>query len=63
VHTGALDHFPNKDELLRSVERTPAGRLVEADDIAGAVSFLCSPDADMVRGQTLVVDGGFSLPA
>jgi enoyl-[acyl-carrier protein] reductase III len=62
VHTGALDHFPNKDELLRSVERTPAGRLVEADDIAGAVSFLCSPDADMVRGQTLVVDGGFSLP-
>ncbi|HET6944093.1 MAG TPA: SDR family oxidoreductase [Gaiellaceae bacterium] len=63
VHTGALDHFPNKDELLRSVERTPAGRLVEADDIASAVSFLCSPDADMVRGQTLVVDGGFSLPA
>jgi enoyl-[acyl-carrier protein] reductase III len=62
VHTAALDHFPNKDELLRSVERTPAGRLVEADDIAGAVSFLCSPDADMVRGQTLVVDGGFSLP-
>jgi NAD(P)-dependent dehydrogenase (short-subunit alcohol dehydrogenase family) len=61
--TGALDHFPNKNELLRSVERTPAGRLVEADDIAGAVSFLCSPDADMVRGQTLVVDGGFSLPA
>jgi enoyl-[acyl-carrier protein] reductase III len=62
VETGALDHFPNKEELLRSVERTPAGRLVEADDIAGAVSFLCSPDAAMVRGQTLVVDGGFSLP-
>jgi len=63
VDTGALDHFPNKDEMLRSVERTPAGRLVEADDIAAAVSFLCSPDAAMVRGQTLVVDGGFSLPA
>ena len=62
VETGALDHFPNKEELLRSVERTPAGRLVAADDIAGAVSFLCSPDAAMVRGKTLVVDGGFSLP-
>jgi enoyl-[acyl-carrier protein] reductase III len=63
VETEALDHFPNKDEMLRSVERTPAGRLIEADDIAGAVSFLCSNDGQMVRGQTLVVDGGFSLPA
>jgi enoyl-[acyl-carrier protein] reductase III len=63
VDTGALDHFPNKAEMLRSVERTPAGRLVEPDDLAGAVSFLCSDDAAMVRGQTLVVDGGFSLPA
>ena len=63
VETDALDHFPNKQEMLRSVERTPAGRLVEPDDIAGAVSFLCSDDAAMVRGQTIIVDGGFSLPA
>jgi enoyl-[acyl-carrier protein] reductase III len=63
VETGALEHFPNKEAMLRSVERTPAGRLVEPEDIAGAVSFLCSDDAAMVRGQTLVVDGGFSLPA
>jgi enoyl-[acyl-carrier protein] reductase III len=63
VDTGALEHFPNREEMLRSVERTPAGRLVEADDIAGAVSFLCSSDAAMVCGQTIIVDGGFSLPA
>ncbi|HZD87207.1 MAG TPA: SDR family oxidoreductase [Gaiellaceae bacterium] len=63
VDTKALDHFPNKEEMLRSVERTPAGRLVEPDDIAAAVSFLSSPDAAMICGQTLVVDGGFSLPA
>jgi enoyl-[acyl-carrier protein] reductase III len=63
VETDALEHFPNKEDMLRSVERTPAGRLVEPEDIAGAVSFLCSADAAMVRGQTLVVDGGFSLPA
>jgi enoyl-[acyl-carrier protein] reductase III len=61
VDTGALEHFPNKDEMLRSVERTPAGRLVEPEDVAAAVSFLCSDDAAMVRGQTLIVDGGFSL--
>ncbi len=47
----------------RTVDRTPAGRLVEPDDVAAAVSFLCSGDAAMVCGQTLVVDGGFSLPA
>ena len=63
VETEALDHFPNRDEMLGSVERTPAGRLVEPDDIAGVVSFLCSEDAEMIRGQTLVVDGGFSLLA
>ena len=36
---------------------------VRADntDIAGAVAFLCSPDAQMIRGQTVIVDGGFSL--
>ncbi|HXY80787.1 MAG TPA: SDR family oxidoreductase [Gaiellaceae bacterium] len=63
VETGALEHFPNKDEMLRSVERTPAGRLVDPDDVAAAVSFLCSDDAAMVCGQTLIVDGGFSLLA
>jgi enoyl-[acyl-carrier protein] reductase III len=63
VETGALEHFPNRDEMLGSIERTPAGRLVVPEDVAGAVAFLCSADADMVRGHTLVVDGGFSLLA
>jgi len=63
VETGALEHFPNKDEMLATADRTPAGRLVAPGDVAAAVSFLCSGDARMVCGQTLVVDGGFSLPA
>jgi enoyl-[acyl-carrier protein] reductase III len=64
VETGALEFFPNKDEMLESGRRrTPAGRLVEPEDVAAAVTFLCSPDASMVRGQTLVVDGGYSLLA
>ena len=44
-------------------ETNPAGRLVKPEDIAEAVTFLCSPEAEMIRGQTLIVDGGFSLPA
>jgi enoyl-[acyl-carrier protein] reductase III len=64
VETEALEHFPNREEMLRSGRtRTPAGRLVEPDDIAGAVAFLCSPDAQMICGQTLIVDGGYSLLA
>jgi enoyl-[acyl-carrier protein] reductase III len=64
VETEALDHFPNREEMVRAGRtRTPAGRLVEPDDIAGAVAFLCSLDAQMVRGHTLIVDGGYSLLA
>jgi enoyl-[acyl-carrier protein] reductase III len=64
VETDALQYFPNKEEMLRAArERTPAGRMVEPRDIADAVLFLCSPGAEMIVGQTLIVDGGFSLPA
>ena len=61
VDTGALEHFPNREEMLRAGAANPVGRLVTPEDLAGVVAFLCSPDADMIRGQTLVVDGGFSL--
>ena len=64
VETGALEHFPNREEMLKAGrERTPAGRMVEPKDIADAVLFLASPQAEMVVGQTLIVDGGYSLPA
>jgi enoyl-[acyl-carrier protein] reductase III len=64
VETDALQYFPNKEEMLAAArERTPAGRMVEPSDIADAVLFLCSPQAEMIVGQTLIVDGGFSLPA
>jgi enoyl-[acyl-carrier protein] reductase III len=61
VETGALEHFPNREEMLRAGAANPVGRLVTPADIAGAVAFLCSKDADMIRGQTIIVDGGFSL--
>ncbi len=61
VETGALEHFPNKDAMLEMGIRNPVGRLVTPEDVAGLVTFLCSPEAEMIRGQTLVVDGGWSL--
>jgi enoyl-[acyl-carrier protein] reductase III len=64
VETGALEHFPNREEMLKAGrERTPAGRMVEPRDIADAILFLASAQASMVVGQTLIVDGGYSLPA
>jgi len=38
----------------------PIGRIAEAEEIAGAVLWLCSQSASFVAGHTLVVDGGFS---
>ena len=64
VETGALDHFPNREQMMEMAQtRTPAGRMVEPGDVADTVEFLCSPAAEMIRGQTLIVDGGFSLLA
>jgi enoyl-[acyl-carrier protein] reductase III len=61
VETGALEHFPNREAMLEMGVRNPVGRLVTPEDVAAVVTFLCSPDADMIRGQTIVVDGGWSL--
>jgi enoyl-[acyl-carrier protein] reductase III len=64
VETDALDYFPNREQMIElATTRTPAGRLVEPEDVAAAVAYLCSPDAEMIRGHTLIVDGGFSLLA
>ncbi|MBI4337897.1 MAG: enoyl-[acyl-carrier-protein] reductase FabL [Chloroflexi bacterium] len=62
VETEALRYFPNRQEMLASARtKTPAGRLLTPEDVARVVAFLCSKDAAMVRGQVIVVDGGYSL--
>jgi enoyl-[acyl-carrier protein] reductase III len=61
VDTGALEHFPNRDAMLALGRANPAGRMVTSTDVADAVGFLCSPQAEMIRGHILVVDGGFLL--
>jgi enoyl-[acyl-carrier protein] reductase III len=63
VETGALEYFPNREAMLEMGKQNPVGRIVAPEDVAACVAFLCSPEAEMVRGQTLVVDGGWSLLA
>jgi enoyl-[acyl-carrier protein] reductase III len=64
VETQALEHFPNRDQMLEMARtRTPAGRMVEPEDVADVVAYLCTPGADMIRGETVIVDGGYSLLA
>lgn len=44
-----------------TLDRTPIGRLGVPEDIAGAILFLTSPSASWITGQTLAVDGGFTV--
>lgn len=65
VLTDALKHFDavRQDEQIieTAVRRTPAGRLVTPQDVAEVVAFLCTPAASMIRGQVILVDGGYTL--
>jgi len=62
VDTDALAYFPNREQLLANfAQRTPAGPVLTPDDVAGAVYLLCLPEAAMINGHTLVVDGGFCI--
>jgi enoyl-[acyl-carrier protein] reductase III len=66
VVTDTLRHFSafrDEGQVLvdRTREKTPARRLCEPEDVAEVVAFLCRPESRMVCGQTVVVDGGYSL--
>ncbi len=65
VETDALKFFPIdvEDTLQAAATRTPAHRVTTPEDVAKVVAFLCSDDAAMIIGQTIVVDGGWSLLA
>lgn len=64
VETDALQHFAamaDNQMLAHLAQITPAGRLVEPEDVANVVAFLCTPAASMIRGQVITIDGGFTL--
>ena len=62
VDTDALKFFPNREQLLAEyARRTPAGPTLTPEDVANAVYLLCLPEASMITGHTLVVDGGYCI--
>ncbi|MDG4474852.1 enoyl-[acyl-carrier-protein] reductase FabL [Thiovibrio frasassiensis] len=64
VDTEALKKFPNREQILDgALLRTPMGRLTTPEDVADVALFLCSELAAMIQGQTIVVDGGYSIRA
>lgn len=64
VPTDVWNLVPDGQQVLARVrERTPRGRLVTPEDVAEIAFFLAGPQAEMIQGQVIVVDGGYSLLA
>ena len=64
VLTDAWKAMPNSEaRIAETLLRTPAGRLVTAEEVAYGAQFLCSDAAAGIMGHTLVVDGGFGIVA
>ena len=62
VMTEALNAFPDQLGIRDIASRpTPAGRTITPEDVSNVVAMLCSSDAEMIRGQVIVVDGGETL--
>lgn len=62
VATKALNAFPEAGRgLLETVKRTPLGRLVTPEEVADIAYWLAGPQAEMITGQVIVVDGGFEI--
>jgi len=66
VDTEALNRFASmgdKENIIQKfIDQSPAKKLVSTEDVAELVAFLCSPAASMIVGQTIVIDGGYTLP-
>ncbi|MCM2318046.1 MAG: SDR family oxidoreductase [Pseudomonas sp.] len=62
IRTPAMDNLGDAELSSRIAGRVPLGRLGEPADIAGAMLFLASDAASYITGQTIVVDGGATLP-
>ena len=55
------ERYAQPGAIEERVARIPLGRVAEPDDIAGPVAFLCTDEAAYITGQTIVVDGGWTI--
>ncbi|MFT4559703.1 MAG: glucose 1-dehydrogenase [Planctomycetaceae bacterium] len=67
VHPGWIDtpgerKFFSEEDIQKGAARLPWGRMGTSEEIAKAIAFTLSDDADYMTGSTLTVDGGVSLP-
>lgn len=56
----ARDGTPREQILARLTARQPAGRFIEADNVAGLIAFLCGPHGADINGAALPIDGAWS---
>ncbi|XP_006294711.2 tropinone reductase homolog At2g29170 isoform X1 [Capsella rubella] len=62
IATPLADNFLNDEDLKEEVEKkTPMGRVGKANEVSSLVAFLCFPAASYITGQTICVDGGFTI--
>jgi len=64
VDTDALKHFPNREHLLDQHQmKSLVNRSLLPEDVADVAYLLCQPESQMIRGQTITVDAGYSIIA
>ncbi|KAF8010756.1 hypothetical protein BT93_J1410 [Corymbia citriodora subsp. variegata] len=62
IQTSMTDPLLGNEKLHEeAVARTPLGRIGEPKDVSSSVAFLCMPAASYITGQTICVDGGFTV--
>lgn len=62
IDTDSLKIFPTyKEIIVESTRRTPFGRVGTVQEVANVAAFLCTDKASWVTGQTIIVDGGYTL--
>ena len=60
ILTDMTSHF-DETTMNELKEETPLNKIGTPEDVAGAVSFLASKDADFITGQDLAVNGGMNI--